>query len=71
MVAPSTQALLTEWHWEPTVLLGIVLLTGLYFYAIGPLREKRNWGPPATRRQVRMFILSLLTLVLALLLPLD
>lgn len=71
MVAPSTQALLTEWHWEPTVLLGIVLLTGLYFYAVGPLREKRNWGPPATRRQVSMFILSLLTLVLALLSPLD
>ena len=71
MAAPSTQALLTQWHWEPSILIGLAVLTGAYFYAIGPLREGRGWGPPATRRQMVCFVLATVTLVVALLSPID
>lgn len=71
MAAPSTQTLLTEWHWEPSILIGLAILTAAYFYAVGPLREKKRLGPPASRSQVTYFVLATLTLVLALLSPLD
>ncbi len=71
MVAPSTQALLTQWNWEPSVLIGLFLFTGAYFYAVGPLRRRRNLGPPVTRAQVTSFVLSVVLVALALLSPLD
>jgi cytochrome c oxidase assembly factor CtaG len=71
MTAPSTQALLTDWSWEPSVLIGLALLSAGYAYLVGPFRERRDLGPPVTRTQVTMFVLAMLTLVLALLSPLD
>ena len=71
MVAPSTQALLTQWTWEPSVLIGCAALTGAYFYLIGPLRERRDLGPPISRGQATCFVISVILLVLALLSPLD
>lgn len=71
MQAPSTQALLTQWTWDPSILIGLLLLVGGYMYAVGPLREKRHLGPPATRSQVTGFVLSVLLLIVALLSPLD
>lgn len=71
MVAPSTQALLTEWHWAPSILIGIAILACGYWYAAGPLRRQHDLGPPVTRRQVITFSLSIVLLVVALLSPLD
>jgi putative membrane protein len=70
-VAPSTSALLTQWSWEPSVLIGIALLTAAYVYIVGPLRERHNLGPPATRKQITAFALAQLTLIIALISPMD
>jgi len=71
VVAPFTRALLTQWNWAPSVLLGIILMIVAYLYAAGPLRRRRNLGPPVGRKQMAYFVLSLATLVVALLSPLD
>jgi putative membrane protein len=71
MAAPSTGELLTQWNWEPSVLLGLLLLTGLYFYAVGPPRERYQWGPPLSRKQAGLFVLSQAVLIVALLSPVD
>jgi putative membrane protein len=70
-VAPSTQALLTRWTWEPSVVIGLLLLTAVYAYAVGPLRRRLDLGPPAARGQISAFVLAQLVLILALLSPLD
>ena len=71
MGAPSTRALLTQWNWAPSILLGIILLIVAYLYAVGPLRRRRSLGTPVRRKQMAYFVLSLATLVVALLSPLD
>lgn len=71
MVAPSTQALLTQWHWQPTVLLGIGVLSAAYAYAVGPLRRRHDLGPPTTRTQITYFVLAQVLLVVALISPVD
>jgi putative membrane protein len=68
---PSTGGLLTQWDWEPSILIGIALLSAGYAYAIGPLRRKHGLGPPAQRGRIVLFVLAQLTLVLALLSPID
>jgi cytochrome c oxidase assembly factor CtaG len=60
-----------DWNLDPTLLLGIALLVGGYFYAIGPLRPRYTLGPPAGDRQVAAFLAAVVTLVVALLSPLD
>jgi putative membrane protein len=71
LAAPPTTELLTQWSWSPSILLGIALLTAAYIYTTGPLREKHDLGPPLTRRQIIAFVLAQLTLIAALLSPLD
>jgi putative membrane protein len=68
--APSTSALLTQWTWEPSVLLGIALLTAAYVYAAGPLSRRLGMPQPA-RGQLIAFILAQIVLILSLLSPLD
>jgi putative membrane protein len=70
VVAPSTSALLTQWSWAPSVVLGILLMGGAYIYAAGPLRRRHGWQGP-TRAQLTWFALSDVVLVIALLSPLD
>ncbi|HLJ67549.1 MAG TPA: cytochrome c oxidase assembly protein, partial [Chloroflexota bacterium] len=69
--APSTQELLTRWTWEPSVIVGLILLIAGYIYAVGPLRRRRELGPPASSAQITYFALSVGVLVIALLSPLD
>lgn len=71
MVAPSTQALLTQWNWEPSVVIGLLVFSGVYAYTMGPLRRRHNLGPPISRLQAFFFVLSVGTAALALLSPLD
>lgn len=67
---PDTGTLLADWSWEPSIIIGLVLLTAAYIYAAGPLR-RRLGAPPIGRRQIVCFVLAQATLVLALLSPLD
>jgi putative membrane protein len=57
-----------EWSWalHPSVLLGTGLLGALYFYGIGPLRRRRNLGPPAARWQIASFVGGLIVLLVSL-----
>lgn len=70
-MAPSTSALLTQWNWEPSVLIGLLLISVAYWYAVEPLRRRRNLGPPPNRLQVSCFALSVLVAFFALISPLD
>jgi cytochrome c oxidase assembly factor CtaG len=69
--APTTQALLTQWNWEPSVLIGLILFSAAYFYLIGPLRERHSLGPPVSRGKQALFVVSMVVVALALLSPLD
>jgi putative membrane protein len=57
-----------EWSWglHPSVLLGTGLLGALYFYGIGPLRRRRNLGPPASPWRVASFATALIVLLVSL-----
>jgi putative membrane protein len=71
VLAPSTQQLLTEWSWEPSVVLGILAFTCLFLYAVGPYRRRHDLGPPISRGKMAWFIASDLVLIVALLSPID
>lgn len=57
-----------SWSWSihPSVLIGTALLGALYFYGIGPLRRKHNWGPPASAAQILSFCTALALLLVSL-----
>ena len=61
---------LTEWNWDPTIVVGAALIVGLYLYAIGPLR-KRHHLEPASKGQIFAFLLGASLMFLALVSPLD
>src|SRR6266704_796212 len=61
---------LTQWNWEPSILIGTALIVGFYLYAIGPVR-KRHQFEPAKRSQVFSFLLGVSIMFLALVSPLD
>ncbi|GAC1507139.1 MAG: cytochrome c oxidase assembly protein [Chloroflexota bacterium] len=70
-MVPSNQALLTQWNWAPSILIGLLAVVCGYFYAVGPLRRKRHLGPPATVKQVTYCVLAMVVVVIALLSPID
>ena len=61
---------LTQWNWDPSIVIGTALIVGLYLYAIGPLR-KRHGFEPASRGQIVAFMLGVGLMFLALVSPLD
>jgi cytochrome c oxidase assembly factor CtaG len=62
---------LTEWNLAPSIYVGIALIIGLYFYAVGPLRRKYRLAASVSRRQVVVFVSGMLLIFLALASPLD
>ncbi|HAG98440.1 MAG TPA: cytochrome c oxidase assembly protein [Ktedonobacter sp.] len=62
---------LTQWNWEPSILIGTVLIVGLYLYAVGPLRKKHHPGERINSGQVFSFLLGMFIMFLALVSPLD
>lgn len=70
-VARSTDSLWLQWNLDPTLVLGIALIIGAYFYALGPLRRKYNWAETVDTRQVAYFVAGTIILILALDSPLD
>src|SRR5947209_4517003 len=61
---------LTQWDWEPTILIGTALILGLYLYAIGPFRERHGFES-ASRGKAVAFVLGVDIIFLALVSPLD
>jgi cytochrome c oxidase assembly factor CtaG len=62
---------LTQWNWEPSILIGTALITGLYLYAIGPLRRRHFPDEPIMTGQTIAFLSGMLIMFLALVSPLD
>lgn len=62
---------LTEWHWEPSVVIGTALIVGLYLYAIGPLRKRYHFAEPVKRSKIICFLLGMFLMFLSLVSPLD
>jgi cytochrome c oxidase assembly factor CtaG len=62
---------LTAWNWEPSIIIGTVLIVGLYLYGIGPLRRKYQLATEVKRGQVVAFLLGVFIMFLALVSPLD
>jgi putative membrane protein len=62
---------LTQWNWEPSILIGTALITGLYLYAIGPLRKRYYPAEQVRTGQTISFLLGMLIMFLALVSPLD
>jgi putative membrane protein len=62
---------LTQWNWEPSILIGTALITGLYLYAIGPLRKRYYPAEHVRTGQTICFLLGMLVMFLVLVSPLD
>src|SRR5579862_8909112 len=62
---------LTQWDWQPSIVIGTALIVGFYLYAIGPLRKRYFPEERVKRSQVTCFLLGMFFMFLALVSPLD
>ena len=62
---------LTQWNWEPSIVIGTALVVGFYLYAVGALRRKYHLAESVKRGQVCSFLLGVSIMFLALVSPLD
>jgi putative membrane protein len=62
---------LTQWNLEPSILIGTVLITWLYLYAIGPFRKRHFPDEPIRTGQTIAFLSGMLIMFLVLVSPLD
>lgn len=62
---------LTEWNLAPSLLLGAILIIGLYCYALGPYHRRFYPTIALKRGQTVAFFLGMLIMMLALISPLD
>lgn len=69
--APDAASLWLAWNLSPTLVLGILALTALYFGAPAWLRRRSRHTEPLTPWQVAAFSSGLVTLVVALMSPID
>src|SRR5579871_2955405 len=61
---------LTQWDWEPSVLIGTAIVIGLYLYAIGPFAERHGFER-VSRGKALAFLLGVDIIFLSLVSPLD
>ncbi len=59
------------WSWEPSVVLGSLLLAGGYLACVGPLRERFRGATRVSSWRVAAFLVGVSALFLALASPLD
>ena len=71
MVTPSWSWLLTKWSLEPSIIVGMLVLTALYYYACGFRTTQAKSRLVCSGRQQVLFWLSQIILALALMSPLD
>src|SRR5260370_7037132 len=62
---------LTQWNWEPSILIGTALVVVFYLYAIGPLRRRYHPQEKVKTGQTVSFLLGMLLMFLVLVSPLD
>jgi putative membrane protein len=62
---------LTEWNWQPGIIIGVIVIQIAYLYAIGPLREKYHLAPAVKNSQVVLFLVGVYVIFFALFSPLD
>lgn len=60
-----------DWNLNPVVLLGLALIVGAYFYALGPLRRRYHLAERVDRAKVGYFVAGSVILALTLVSPLD
>jgi len=62
---------LTQWNWEPSIVVGTAVMVALYLYAIGPLRKRVYPTETVKTGQTVAFLLGMAIMFLALVSPLD
>jgi len=62
---------LTQWNWEPSIIIGTAVVLGLYLYAVGLLRKPYTLSEGVKQSQVIYFWLGILVIFLALVSPID
>ncbi len=62
---------LTQWNWQPSIIIGTIVVIGLYIYAVGPLRERYHLGKPVRTVRAVAFFLGVYFIFLALISPID
>jgi cytochrome c oxidase assembly factor CtaG len=62
---------LTQWNWQPSIILGTFAVIAFYLYAVGPLRIKYHLGEPIKTSQAVAFFLGVNSIFLVLFSPLD
>lgn len=62
---------LTEWDWQPSILIGTALVIGLYVYAVEPLRRKYHLAEEVKVSQAICFLLGVAIIFFALFSPID
>jgi putative membrane protein len=72
----NTALIWRDWSWEPSVILGCLLLAGVYLGAAGPWRKRLQEAAgavetPISRGEIAWFLGGLIVILLALLSPLD
>lgn len=67
----SLPSWLTNWNWDPIILLGIVLLCGVYLYGVGPLHRRSGGAIEIAPRQITLFLSGAFVIFVALASPLD
>ena len=68
---PSVDFSWTAWHGHPSVLVGLLVLTGGYLLGVGPLRRRYGWAPSVGSGQVTLFLSGILVIFIAVLSPLH
>ena len=68
---PSLIDVLTNWTFEPSVVLGVVLTVGIYIAGIRELRRRERYGKLVSTTNVVSFSLGILCILLALESPVD
>ncbi len=62
---------LTQWNWEPSIVVGTALIVGLYLYALNVLRKRYYPEEQVKTSQTVAFLLGIFIMFLALVSPLD
>ena len=59
------------WHGHPSIIAGLIVLTGAYLLGVGPLRRRYGWAQRIGSGKVAVFLTGVLVIIVALLSPLH
>ena len=62
---------LTQWNWEPSIVVGTALIVGFYLYALNSLRKRYYPEEQVKTGQTFAFLLGMFIMFMALVSPLD